>query len=429
MKINQAVVLVAGKGERLEPFTHTKPKPMIQVLDKPFIHYILENLRSIGVSEVVFVVNYLKEKIIDYVAKRFSNIFSSIKFVDQREPLGTGHALKAAEKHVKGRFFLIYGDVYTEVSNLRKILKKSESYENVIAAVETEKPWDYGVLIEENGLLKGIVEKPKPGTEPSNIVNAGIYVLSVHVLSYLDNIKLSPRGEIEITDALTLMSKYEKIAIAKISKSEWLELGKVWDILDVNKYFLNKIVSQKILGDIESNVIIKGNVLIREGTLVKSGTYIEGPVYVGKYSQIGPNSYIRPYTVLGEHVKIGASCEIKSSVIMNYTHIPHLNYVGDSVIGEHVNFGAGTIIANLRLDDKSIKVILKGRKVDSKRRKLGAFIGDYVRTGVDVMLMPGVKVGAYSWISPGLVIYDDIPPYTFVKPKERSGYYFEEIKK
>ena len=427
MKIDQAVILVAGKGERLEPFTYTKPKPLIQVLDKPFIYYVLENLRAIGISEVVFVVGYLKDKIIAYVKENFSNKFSSIKFVDQGEPLGTGHALKTVRKHVKSRFLLVYGDIYVEVSALRRILEFSEKYENIIAAVETERPWDYGVLIEEGGLLKGIVEKPEPGTEPSNIINAGVYVLSDDIFNYLDKIGTSPRGEIELTDAITLMSKSEKVGIARIDRNKWLELGKLWDILDINRFFLEKVVSQKIFGVVESNVVIKGPALICEEAHVKSGTYIEGPVFIGKGSEIGPNSYIRPYTVIGEYVKIGASCEIKSSVIMNYTHIPHLSYVGDSVIGEHVNFGAGTITANLRFDDASVKVVLKGAKVSSGRRKLGAFIGDYVKTGVDVMFMPGVKVGAYSWISPGLVIYDDVPPKTFVKPKERRGYVFEPL--
>ncbi len=427
MKISQAVILAAGKGERLEPFTYTKPKSLIQVLDKPFIYYVLENLRAIGISEVVFVVGYLKDKITAYVKENFSNKFSSIKFIDQGEPLGTGHALKTVRKHVKNRFLLIYGDIYVEISGLKRILEFSEKYENIIAAVETERPWDYGVLIEENGLLKGIVEKPKPGTEPSNIINAGIYVLSDNVFSYLDKIGTSPRGEIELTDAITLMSKSEEVRVVKIGYNKWLELGRLWDILDVNKAFLEKIVSQKILGTVENNVVIKGPVFICEGAYVKSGTYIEGPVFIGKGSEIGPNSYIRPYTVIGEHVKIGASCEIKSSVIMNYTHIPHLSYVGDSVIGEHVNFGAGTITANLRFDDVPVKVVLKGAKVSSGRGKLGAFIGDYVKTGVDVMFMPGVKVGAYSWISPGLVIYDDVPPKTFVKPKERGGYIFEPL--
>ena len=304
MEVDQAVILAAGKGERLEPFTYTKPKPLVQVLDKPFIYYVLENLRAVGISEVVFVVGYLKDKIVAYVKENFSNKFSSIKFVDQGELLGTGHALRTARKHVKGRFLLVYGDIYVEASGLRRILEFSEKYENIIAAVGTERPWDYGVLIEEGGLLKGIVEKPEPGTEPSNIINAGVYVLSDDVFNYLDKIGTSLRGEIELTDAITLMSKREKVRVVRIDRNKWLELGKLWDILDINRFFLEKVVSQKIFGVVESNVVIKGPALICEEAYVKSGTYIEGPVFIGKGSEIGPNSYIRPYTVIGEHVKL-----------------------------------------------------------------------------------------------------------------------------
>ncbi|OYT59711.1 MAG: nucleotidyl transferase [Desulfurococcales archaeon ex4484_217_1] len=421
-----AVVLAAGKGERLQPFTYTKPKPLIPILNKPFISYILDNIIACGIEKIVLVVHYLKEKVMDYVKKEYGNK-ANIVFVDQGKPLGTGHAVKVLENMLSEPFLLIYGDVYVNREVLRKILLHAKDHENVLVGVPVENPWDYGVLILRDGLLKGIVEKPEKGKEPSNIINAGIYVLATEIFGFLSRTRISPRGEIELTDAVTELARKGRVKVVLIERNEWFELGKVWDILELNKIMLGKIRESKIEGVVEGNVNIKGKVIIGKNTIIRSGTCIEGPVFIGENCSIGPNSYIRPYTVLGNHVKIGASCEIKASTIMNHTHIPHLSYVGDSVIGEHVNFGAGTITANLRLDDKTVKVTLKGRRIDSGRRKLGAFVGDYVKTGINVSLMPGVKIGPYTWIAPGLVIYEDIPPYSFVKPVGKRSYIVEKL--
>lgn len=425
-KIKTAVVLAAGKGERLQPFTYTKPKPLIPILNKPFISYILDNIIACGIEKIVLVVHYLKEKVMDYVKKEYGNK-ANIVFVDQGKPLGTGHAVKVLENMLSEPFLLIYGDVYVNREVLRKILLHAKDHENVLVGVPVENPWDYGVLILRDGLLKGIVEKPEKGKEPSNIINAGIYVLATEIFGFLSRTRISPRGEIELTDAVTELARKGRVKVVLIERNEWFELGKVWDILELNKIMLGKIRESKIEGVVEGNVNIKGKVIIGKNTIIRSGTCIEGPVFIGENCSIGPNSYIRPYTVLGNHVKIGASCEIKASTIMNHTHIPHLSYVGDSVIGEHVNFGAGTITANLRLDDKTVKVTLKGRRIDSGRRKLGAFVGDYVKTGINVSLMPGVKIGPYTWIAPGLVIYEDIPPYSFVKPVGKRSYIVEKL--
>ena len=121
-------------------------------------------------------------------------------------------------------------------------------------------------------------------------------------------------------------------------------------MLRANETMMKTLESQN-LGEVEENVVLKGAVVIGKNTVVKSGAYIEGPVIIGEDCRIGPNCYIRPSTTIGNDCHIGASVEIKNSIIMNGSDVPHLNYVGDSVIGEGCNFGAGTKIANLRLDE------------------------------------------------------------------------------
>jgi bifunctional UDP-N-acetylglucosamine pyrophosphorylase/glucosamine-1-phosphate N-acetyltransferase len=153
---------------------------------------------------------------------------------------------------------------------------------------------------------------------------------------------------------------------------------------------------------------LKEAVVIGKNTVIKSGTYIEGPVIIGDDCRIGPNCYIRPSTTIGNDCHIGAAVEVKNSIIMSGTDVPHLNYVGDSVIGEGCNFGAGTKIANLRLDEQNIHV----GDIDTKRHKLGAIIGDNVKTGINSSINVGTIIGNNSFIGPGVVVRGKILPNT-----------------
>jgi NDP-sugar pyrophosphorylase family protein len=167
-------------------------------------------------------------------------------------------------------------------------------------------------------------------------------------------------------------------------------------------------------------VQVKGEVYIGSRSLVRSGTYIEGPVYIGEDCEIGPNAYLRPNTYIGDRCRIGNACEIKSSIIMNGTKISHLSYVGDSVIGENVNFGAATIAANLRLDHKEISFRENGLVIQTGLRKLGVLCGDNVNVGTNTNLEPGVRIGANAMIGPNVTVSEDIEPDTMVYIKWRD---------
>jgi len=157
-------------------------------------------------------------------------------------------------------------------------------------------------------------------------------------------------------------------------------------------------------GDIEPGATLNGPVHVGEGTEILSGAYIVGPVYIGRDCVIGPNCYIRPSTSLGNRCKVGNAVEMKNSILMDDTKVPHNSYVGDSVIGERCNFGAGTKVANLRLDNRPVPVIIDGKRVSSKRRKLGAIIGDDVKIGINVSIEPGTIIEEESFIGPGAMV-------------------------
>jgi bifunctional UDP-N-acetylglucosamine pyrophosphorylase/glucosamine-1-phosphate N-acetyltransferase len=175
----------------------------------------------------------------------------------------------------------------------------------------------------------------------------------------------------------------------------------------------------EVLGSVEEGSYLAGSVYVGEGVRIRSGAYIEGPTYIGEGSDIGPNCCIRPHTSIGRKVRIGNACEVKNSIVMNGVHIGHLSYLGDSVIGEGCNIGAGTILSNFRFDSGTVKMRVKGRLVDSGRSKLGVMMGDNAKTGVGSLFMPGVKVGCNSWIAPNLVVNRDVPSDTILILRQR----------
>jgi bifunctional UDP-N-acetylglucosamine pyrophosphorylase/glucosamine-1-phosphate N-acetyltransferase len=173
-----------------------------------------------------------------------------------------------------------------------------------------------------------------------------------------------------------------------------------------------------MLGLIENGAHLIGPVTVKETARIRSGAYIEGPAFIDEGSDIGPNCYIRPCTSIGKKVRIGNACEIKNCIIMDKVHIGHLSYMGDSILGEDCNLGAGTITANYRLDSGTIKMMVKDKAVDSGRTKLGVVLGDNVKAGINALFMPGVKVGCNSQVGPNVVVYRDVMANSVVLLKQ-----------
>jgi len=401
-----AIILCAGKGTRLMPLTENKPKPMIPIGGKPILEHIINKIEQF-VDNIYLIVKYKKEVIIDYF-----KYHPKIKFIEQGRMDGTGYALLAGKDYIDNDFLAINGDIIFE-DNLKSILP----YKNALALVEVKNPENFGVVVldRENNIME-LQEKPK--NPKSNLINGGIYKFDREIFNILENLKPSERGEIELTDAIVeLIKKKREIKGIKL-KGYWSDIGRPWDILEGNKHILKGIKS-KILGDVGKNVVISGNVIIEEGAVVKDNTVIEGPAIIKSGSIIGPLAYIRPNTVLMENTLVGNSSEIKGSIIMKNTKIPHLSYVGDSIIGENCNIACNTITANLRFDDKPVKVNIKGKVVESVR-KLGVIMGDNVKTGVQVSFMPGVKIGSNCWIGANLLIDRDVESNSFIYKREEK---------
>jgi UDP-N-acetylglucosamine diphosphorylase/glucosamine-1-phosphate N-acetyltransferase len=416
----KAVILAAGEGVRLQPITSTRPKHLIRVGGKPILEHCLDTLKASGISEAVIVVHYMADSIRHYFGDG-QKLGVRIDYVEQKSPVGTGDAVATVEPYVKEEFVLVYGDLlFTEEATKNVMsLHQKEKPTATIAVIPVDRPEDYGIVeLEDDAHVKRIVEKPSRHEAPSNLANAGIYVLSPEIFERVREISASSRGEWEITDAFSLVLKENKTLLAaKLSREDWFDIGRPWDLLDANRWALTRM-HHSVAGHVENGAHLIGPVTVAESARIRSGAYVEGPTLIDEGSDVGPNCYVRPFTNIGKKVRIGNACEIKNSILMDNTHIGHLSYVGDTIVCENCNLGAGTITANYRLDAGTVKMTVKDRIVDTERTKLGAVLGDNVKTGINALLMPGVKVGANSWVGPNVIVDRDIAPNTIMLLKQ-----------
>src|SRR5712692_137933 len=404
----KAVVFAAGRGERLWPLTEKKPKPLLRLGGVPIVERTLSGLAEAGIREIILVVSYNQEMIRRFIGDG-RRLGCNVSYVRQRVPAGTADALKACQSQLEKEheFIVVYGDDYYHASGIRKFVRYATRIkDNAIGSGEVKDSSRFGILETKNGLVKSIQEKV--GARGPAKVNAGIYLLKETVFKILRRLRPSPRREYELTDCVNqLVGQGEKVRILSFSRDEWLGITYPWDLLQANASALeeDRVVAS---GLVESGVKITGKVSLSKGSIVRFGSSLEGPMTIGEGSMVGPNSYVRAFTSIGKNCRIGANCEVKNSLIMDNVHIPHLSYVGDSVVGDGTSLGAGTITANLRFDKANVQSWVKDRWVDSGRRKLGAIFGDDVRTGINVSVLPGVKVGRGAWIGPGVIVKSDV---------------------
>jgi bifunctional UDP-N-acetylglucosamine pyrophosphorylase/glucosamine-1-phosphate N-acetyltransferase len=416
----KAVLLAAGEGVRLLPITATRPKHLIKMGGKPILQFCLEAVKNAGINEAIIVTHYMGDAIRKYFGAG-EKLGLHISYAEQKAVLGTGNAAAVAEPYVDDDFVLVYGDLLFGLDALKDVLQLFEEGKAaaVIGVVPVDNPESYGIVeLGEKKRVKCIVEKPSAGKAASNLANAGVYVFSHEVFDKIRQTKATGRGEWELTDAVTLLAKgTEAVLAAELSKDDWFDVGRPWDLLDANNWALKRM-DHRVLGTIEQGAHLIGPVTVAESARIRSGAYIEGPCFIDEECDVGPNCYIRSGTSLGKRVRVGNACEIKNSIIMDDTHVGHLSYIGDSILGEHCNLGAGTVTANYRLDAGSIKMMVKDQLVNTHRRKLGAVLGDNVKTGIKSLLMPGVKVGVNSWVGPNFVVERDLPANTMAFLKQ-----------
>ncbi len=402
----KAFILAAGEGTRMRPLTANTPKPLLPVANKPFLLHTLEALAGSGIREATILLGWKGHRIREYIASR-ADINLKIDFEEQKKRLGTANAIGHANGHVSGSFLSINGDVVISSRSISSLLDFHKKHGGtVMAVVEVEDPTRFGVVEMEDEKVIGLEEKPsKP---KSRLINAGIYIFDDEIFDLIAKTPASPRGEHEITDTLKELINRGEVHGFKIG-DEWIDVGNSWDLLAANKILLQSI-EPIVEGEVAKDATISGPIQLGEGSRILGGAHILGPVIIGEDCEIGPNCRIRPSTCIGNGCKVGNGSEVKNSILMDGSKSPHINYIGDSILGERVNLGAGTKIANLRLDGRPIAVTLKGKRVETGLRKLGAIIGDDVKIGINASIDAGTIIGEESFIGMNAVVRGNIAP-------------------
>ncbi|PIZ51038.1 glucose-1-phosphate thymidylyltransferase [Candidatus Woesearchaeota archaeon CG_4_10_14_0_2_um_filter_57_5] len=418
----KAVILAAGASTRCYPLTLSRPKPLLPLANTPILLRTIAMLDGL-VDGIIVVAGYKAELLKESIRELSSD--AHIEVVLQDEPKGTGHALlqaKDACAEDTGEFILVLnGDDLFARADLQALLVTTKSDARPGAAILVQEvpaaeKHRFGMVRAKEGILVALEEKPPQqggaelATEPGSAYT-GAAILPSSVFTLLESLEPSPRGELELTDALLALNKTRPISV--VTGFGWLPLAYPWDLLVANRAVMGAMVEDLTISpeaEIENGATIKGPVAIGKGTRVLAGSYIEGPVMIGEDCLIGPNCYLRPWTCIGDDCHIGQAVELKSTLVFDQTNIAHLSYVGDSIIGEGVNLGAGTIVANLRHDGGTVKSMVRGKLVDTGLRKFGAVIGDNAKVGIHTSILPGRKLWPQTHTRPAQVVERDIMP-------------------
>jgi UDP-N-acetylglucosamine diphosphorylase / glucose-1-phosphate thymidylyltransferase / UDP-N-acetylgalactosamine diphosphorylase / glucosamine-1-phosphate N-acetyltransferase / galactosamine-1-phosphate N-acetyltransferase len=392
----KAVILAAGKGSKLNPFSNTRPIPMISVAGKALLDNSLFQLKKAGINDVYIIVGHHKKMIQDFIAEK-SDSGMNIHCLEQKNNGGIGDAvLTVKEKISPGEYFLlIYGDTLTDENIYSKTQQSFHSFKCPVASICLPPSNEsFGnVFLNAQMKINKIVEKPK-GNNFGNYVLSGIFVLPESFFGLLEKNKRS------MEKALKALVKEGEL-MASMWENEWLDIVYPWEILKANRIILDSWSESSIAkaAIMESNVTMQGVVNIEEDVVIKAGAVLEGPCSIGKGSYIGNNSLIRSYTSLGNNCSIGYGVELKNCVVLDKSGIGRLSFVGDSVIGENVDIGAGCMTVNRNLGWEKVQIKNGKAVLPSGLKKLGAFIGDNVIIGAGNTIQPGTVISPGKTLS------------------------------
>ncbi|MBE0522546.1 MAG: NTP transferase domain-containing protein [Candidatus Methanoperedenaceae archaeon] len=399
----KAVILAAGEGLRCRPLTLTRSKVMLPVAGKPLLEHIINALAENGIKEIILVVGYKKERIMDYFGEG-KDLGVTISYSYQDIQLGTAHAVKQVKELVAGDFLVINGDNIVGAGTISDLLSGRKG-DVTLLAVEREDTSGYGVIISENGIVREILEKPKEVV--SHTVNAGIYVFPDWIFDEIEKTPLSESGEYAITDTIQQMIKKGKSIGLVTSSSMWIDAVHSWDLLKANAIMLEG-QEKELKGTVEKGATIKGNVVVGENSLIRAGCYIVGPVSIGKNCDIGPNAVILPSTSIGNNTTIGSSVEIQNSIIIYDVSIGSGSYISSSIIGAHNNIAPQFSTET----DSDLLVEMKG--ILHHADLLGTVVGDGNTIGNRVMVKAGKMIANNCNIGSGTTVHRDIPSGSIV---------------
>ncbi|MBS7622850.1 glucose-1-phosphate thymidylyltransferase [Candidatus Bathyarchaeota archaeon] len=328
----KGVILHGGRGTRLRPLTHTGPKQLIPIANKPMSQYALEDLRNSGITDIAVVLgDVAPEKVIEYYGDG-SKFGVRLTYIHQGEPRGIAHAVGLARDFVGDDPFIVYlgdnlikGGIKSHVEDFRKSSAAAH-----IALCHVRNPEAFGVAeLDNKGRIMRLVEKPK--TPSSDLALVGIYMFRSSIFDAIDRLRPSWRGELEITDAIQGLLEMGLEVSSHVISGWWKDTGRPEDILEANHLILSDLTSYN-KGKLEDEVAVTGKIAIEEGTVIKSKSTLRGPLIIGRDCEVGPCTYVGPYTSIGDNVVIRGG-EVENSIVLSNALIDCGKRIVDSLVG------------------------------------------------------------------------------------------------
>jgi len=390
-------------------FPITEDKFLLDFLGKPLLEHQIKVACEAGLSHFVIIGNPENIAKIEQITKKILGV--KVDLALQKEPSGIADALKSAEPFLHGQLLVINPNDVFSSSAYTKIITEAEKVpasSHILGyQVQNYFPGGYLQVNSQNELLH-IVEKPNPGEEPSNLVNILIHYHNnpEELLRYIDTTQTT-RDDVYECALDSMVKGGNKIKVVPYDNF-WAPIKYPWHIFKVMEYFLDN--AQPYIASsarISEKANIEGKVILSDNAKVLENAVIRGPVYIGANSIIGNNALVRDYSHIGCNSVIGYSTEVKHSYIGDNCWF-HSNYIGDSIVDDDCSLGAGTVLANFRLDEGNIQIEVGDNPVDTGYDKLGAIVGRGCRIGVNASLMPGVRVGPDSFVGPQLCLRQDL---------------------
>ncbi len=417
----KVIFLCGGIGKRMFPIT--EDKFLINFLGKTLLQHQIEAAKQAGLNKFLIIGNSTNIRQIEQIARTVSG--AKIELALQKQPLGIADALEGAASFMDGDIIIMNPNDIFAASAYTSLIKgaKNKSAASYMLGYQTKGYFPGGYLvINSQNELKHIVEKPKPGQEPSDLVNILVHLHTdpKKLLEYIKKVKTTKDDVYEC--ALDNMVK-DGHKIKVVSHTDfWAPIKYPWHIFDAVQYLLD--ISQPRISAsayISAKATIEGKVFISDNVRVLENAVIRGPAYIGPGSIIGNNTLVRDYSHIGADCVIGYSTEIKSSYIDDGCWM-HSSYIGDSIIGKGCSFGAGSVLANFRFDEQNISVMIGNEAIDTGRDKLGAIIGDNCKTGINASVMPGIKIGPNSIVGSHACLTKDLGPEKMIvtEPQYRT---------
>jgi len=326
----KGIILHGGHGTRLRPLTHTGPKQLLPISNKPMSQYALEDLREVGITDIAIIIgDVYPEKVKEFYGNG-EKFGVKITYVYQDNPKGIAHAIKLCKKFIGDDKFIVYlGDnvLRTGLTNYAKKFVSSNT-DAMILLCEVDDPSRFGIAEIDGKKIKKIIEKPK--NPQSNLAVIGVYFLTPKIFDIIDKLKPSWRGELEITDALQLMMDSKMTIDYDTVTGWWKDTGTPEDILHANQLILDSIGTQNQFV-LEEGAKVQGTIVIGKNSTISRDSFVKGPVIIGENCHIGPAARIGPYVSVGNNTTI-KRCDVENSIIMDGCKIDSKVHVTDSII-------------------------------------------------------------------------------------------------